>query len=203
MAYDVVASDEQITKTKNALEERGLTVLVVEDEAAAKAAALELLPKGAEVMTATSDTLRALGLDAAINESGEYDSVHNKLNAMWGDESKKREQRKLGAAPDYIVGSVHAITEDGEVLVASNTGSQLPAYVYGAGQVIWVAGAQKIVSDLSEAEQRLEEHVVPLEDARALKAYGTHTNVSKKFILSKEVTPGRITVIIVKKALGF
>jgi len=204
MAYDTVVNDEQIAKTKEALEANGFTVIVAEDGAAAKQAALELLPKGAEVMTNTSKTLEALELDKAIDQSGDYDSVRNKLNAMWGDESKKRDQRKLGSAPDYAIGSVHAITEGGEVFIASNTGSQLPSYAYGAGNVIWVAGAQKLVKDSADAHKRLNEYVLPLESERAKAAYGMpKSNISKLLIVSKEVQPGRVTVIIVKEKLGF
>lgn len=205
MAYDIIASDEQIEKTKKALEANGFTVVVAEDGAAAKKAALDLLPKGAEVLTNTSKTLEKLELDKAINESGDYDSVRNKLNAMWGDETKKREQRKLGAAPDYSIGSVHAITEAGEVFIASNTGSQLPGYAYGAGNVIWVVGAQKLVKDADDARKRLYEYVLPLESERAKAAYGAPgSNISKLLVISKEVNPDRsVTIIIVKELLGF
>ena len=203
MKYDTVATDEQIEKTKQALEANGLSVIVVSSGEEAKSAALGLLPKGAEVMTTTSRTLETIGLDAAINDSGDYDAVRPKLNAMWGDPSKKRDQRKLGAAPDFVVGSVHAVTEDGRVLVASATGSQLPAYSYGAGRVVWVVGAQKIVKDLDEALARLTEHVFPLENERAKKAYGSGSAINKKFILNKEADPERITLIIAKESLGF
>ncbi len=204
MAYDTIASDEQIEKTKQALEANGFTVIVAENGEAAKKAVLDLIPKGAEVLTNTSKTLEALELDKAINESGEYDSVRNKLNAMWGDPEKKRDQRKLGAAPDYTIGSVHAITETGEVFIASNTGSQLPGYAYGAGKVIWVVGAQKLVATHADAHRRLEEYVLPLESERARAAYGVPgSNISKLLIVSKEVEEGRITIIIVKEKLGF
>jgi hypothetical protein len=204
MAYDTIASDQQIEKTKQALEANGFTVIIAESGEAAKKAALGLIPKGAEVLTNTSKTLEALELDKAINESGEYDSVRNKLNAMWGDPEKKRDQRKLGAAPDYTIGSVHAITETGEVFIASNTGSQLPGYAYAAGKVIWVVGAQKIVPTHEDAHKRLEEYVLPLESERAKAAYGVPgSNISKLLIVSKEVEEGRITMIIVKEKLGF
>jgi L-lactate utilization protein LutC len=161
------------------------------------------LPKGDEVLTVTSTSADQIGLGAAINDSGDYDSVRTKLNAMYGDEGKKQEQRKLGAAPNHVVGSVHAVTQDGRVLIASNTGSQLPAYLYGAGHVVWVVGAQKITTDMEDALKRLEEHVVPLEDKRSLGAYGAHTNVSKLVMYNKEVQPGRVDIIIAKEALGF
>lgn len=201
--YASVKDDAIITKAKEALETNGFKVTIVSDAAAAKDAALALLPKGEEVLTMTSKTLEKTSLDTAINESSDYDAVRPKLNAMWGDASKKSEQRKLGAAPGHAIGSVQAITEDGRVVIASNTGSQLPAYLYGAGHVVWVVGAQKITKDLDDAMQRINEYVVPLEDKRALVAYGGHTNLSKLAIVNKEIVPGRIDIILVKEALGF
>ena len=79
-------------------------------------------------------------------------------------ETQGREIRKLGGAPDYAAGSVHAVTEDGQVLIASNTGSQLGPYASGAGKVIWVVGAQKIVRDLNEGLRRIQEYTYPLEE---------------------------------------
>jgi hypothetical protein len=114
-----------------------------------------------------------------------------------------REIRKLGGAPDYAAGSVHAVTEDGQVLIASNTGSQLGPYAYGAGSVIWVVGAQKLVKDLDEAFKRLEEYVYPLEDEHMHQLYNTGTGVNKILIVNKEIRPNRITMIIVKEELGF
>ncbi len=204
MGYDTVATNEQIATTKKALEANGINVTVAATNDEATQAVLALLPKGAEVLTVTSKTLEALGLNTAIDESGNYDAVRPKLNAMWGDETKKRDQRKLGTAPDFVVGSVHAVTEDGVILVASNTGSQLPAYAYGAGTVIWVVGAQKLVPNLDEAHKRLETHTLPLESERARKAYGTEgSNISKVLEFHTEVNPQRITMIIVKQILGF
>ncbi len=202
-AFDAIADDTAITTTVDNLTANGFTAYVAEDAEAAKQQVLELLPNGSEVLTTTSMTLEALGLDKIINESGDYDAVRPKLNAMWGDPSKKRDQRKLGAAPDYVVGSIHALTQDGAVLIASNTGSQLPAYTYGAGTVIWVVGAQKIVKDMPEARQRLEQHVFPLENERSKQAYGAPSNISKLLEYRKEVAPGRVHIVIVKEPLGF
>lgn len=203
MAYDTVASDEQIKTTKAALEANGFRVMVADSEEQARQEVLMLLPKGAQVMTSTSATLEALGLNQAINDTGEYDSVRQKLSAMAGDDSLAGDRRRLGAAPDYIVGSVHALTEDGHAIIASATGSQLPAYTYGAGQVIWVVGAQKIVKDLADGQKRLETHVFPLENERAKKAYGSGSSINKLLFFNQEVQPGRVTIVIVKRALGF
>jgi hypothetical protein len=200
--YDKVASEATIAKTKEALEANGFKVIVAEDGKAAKVAALGLIPKGAEVMTMTSKTLQTIGLDTVLNESGKYNAVRAKLMALYGDPSKKREARKLGTTPDYAVGSVHAVTQDGHALIASATGSQLPAYVYGAGAVVWVVGAQKIVADLDEASDRLRAHIFPLENARSKEAYGMNSSINYELFYRKEPA-GRVTIILVKEALGF
>src|SRR5260221_3452578 len=136
-----------------------------------------------------SYTLDAIGVTQEINESGKYKSVRKEFEKI--DETEKRH---LGAAPDWTIGSVHAVTEDGKVLIASNTGSQLPAYVYGANHVIWVVGAQKIVKDFDEGLKRIYEHTLPLESERAHKAYGVEGSfVSKILVINKEIKPDRIT----------
>jgi hypothetical protein len=117
--------------------------------------------------------------------------------------TQNREMVKLGATPEYILGSVHAVTEDGRVLIASKTGSQLGPYAAGAAKVIWVVGAQKIVKDLDEGMCRIEEYSLPLEEQRALQVYGTPSGINKVLIVNKEIDPERITMIIVKEVLGF
>lgn len=114
-----------------------------------------------------------------------------------------REMAKLGAAPEWVVSSVHAVTQDGHLLIASNTGSQLSSEAYAGGKVIFVAGTQKVVKDTDEGIKRIYEHSFSLEDKRAQKAYGVHSGVNKILILNKEVMPGRITLILVKERLGF
>jgi hypothetical protein len=113
------------------------------------------------------------------------------------------EIRRLTAAPDFMLGSVHAVTETGSLMVASMGGSQLGPYVSGAGRVILVVGRQKIVADLEEGMRRINEYALPLEDARALSAYGIHSAVNKVLTINREVFPGRITVVIVDEVLGF
>lgn len=195
-----------IEKTVAALAANGIEAQVVADAAEARKRVAALVPAGAEVFTQVSQTLEATGIAKELNESGRYTSVRAALNGM-NPQAQAREMRKLGAAPDVTVGSAHAVTEGGTVIVASLTGSQLPAYAYGAGTVIWVVGAQKIVKDVEEGMRRLTEHVVPLESARARKAYGLpesfSTFPSKVLLFTREVQPGRVKMIIVNQALGF
>jgi YkgG family uncharacterized protein len=203
--YSKLASAEAIEQAKQALEANGLTVMVAETGDEAKLETLKLIPEGSEVFTMTSTTLDTIGLAQEVNnvESGKYQSVRNQLNGM-NHEKQGREMRKLGAAPDYAIGSVHAVTRDGKVFIASNTGSQLPAYAYGAGKVIWIAGTQKIVADRDEAIKRIYDYVLPLESERAHKAYGVPGSaVNKLLAVNKENQAGRLTLILVKQQLGF
>ena len=118
-------------------------------------------------------------------------------------ETQGDEIRRLGASPDYAAGSVQAVTEDGHVLLASKTGSQLGPYASGAGKVIWVAGAQKIVKDVTEGLRRIQEYCYALEDVHMQELYKIGTEVNKILIINKEMRPGRNTMIIVKEEVGF
>jgi len=200
--WKTIPTKEIIERTIVSLKKNGMDAIFVEKDEA-KQKVLELIPKGAEIMTMTSVTLDALGIKEAIDNSEEYDAVRKKLATM-NKATQSREMQKLGAAPDWAIGSVHAITENGQVVVASNTGSQLPAYVYASNHVIWVVGAQKIVENLDEAMKRLYEYTLPLESERAKKAYNVPgSNVSKMLVVSKEINAGRITVVIVNDVLGY
>ncbi len=197
-----LATQEQIDATVKALQEHGFDVSVVENGDEAKLKTLELIPEGSEVMTASSTTNNTIGLTEELNESGKYDSIKTKFSKM-DRETQGNEMRKLGAGPDYIVGSAHAVTMDGKAVIASATGSQLPGYAYGAENVIWIVSTKKIVTNLEEAFDRIEKHVFPLEDERAMKAYGSGSGINKMLIVNKEVRPGRIHIIFVKEDLGF
>lgn len=197
--YNTIPSDEIIKRTAEALRKRNIEVDIVDTKEEALERTLNLIPKGSEVFTSTSETLNQTGLLEALNNSGDYESVRNILN----NNPSKEDKRRLGAAPEYVVGSIHAISQDGRVLIASSTGSQLPSYASGADNVIWVVGAQKITKDLDDSYKRLEQHVFPLEDARALKAYGFGSGINKVMIVNHEYTPNRVRVIFVKEVLGF
>jgi hypothetical protein len=200
--FSRIASDEQIARTAKALESNNITTLIAENGADAKRIFFELVPEGAEVFLGASVTLETLGIQNEIDKSGRFDALRPKMFTM-DRATQGREIRKLVGAPDYTAGSVHAVTEDGHVLIASNTGSQLGAYATSAGKVIWVVGAQKIVKDVNEGIQRIQEHVLPLEEEHMQSLYKVGTAVSKLLIINKEIRPGRITMIIVKEQLGF
>ena len=197
-----LASDEQIERTVEALEANGIHAVVAENGEEAKRIFFELVPEGAEVFLGASVTLETIGVKDVIDKSGKYEAIRPKMFAM-NRETQAREIRKLGGAPDYAAGSVHAVTEAGQVLIASNTGSQLGPYSSGAGKVIWVVGAQKLVKDLDEGMRRIYEYDLPLEIEHMRQLYNMGTNVNKVLIVNREIRPNRITMIIVKEELGY
>jgi hypothetical protein len=200
--FSTLADDARVTRTTKALEANGISVLRASDAAEAKRIVLELIPEGAEVHHGASETLDVTGITDEIDKSGRYESVRPRI---WSMDRKIQadEIRRLAAAPDVMLGSVHAVTETGSLIAASMGGSQLGPYVSGAGRVILVVGTQKIVSDLEEGLRRIDEYAFPLEDARAQAAYGIHSAVNKVLIINREITPGRITVVFVDEVLGF
>lgn len=197
-----LANDEQIARTVQALEANNIHTLIAENGEEAKRLFFELIPEGSEVFLGASVTLETLGIKDEIDKSGKYDAIRPKMFAM-DRATQGREIRKLGGAPDYAAGSVHAVTEDGHVLIASNTGSQLGPYASGAGKVIWVVGAQKLVKDLDEGLRRIYEYDLPLEREHMRQLYNAPTSVNKLLIVNKELRPNRITMIIVKEPLGY
>src|SRR3989344_6651646 len=200
MDYTKIPSKDIINKTVQALKENGMEVFIVGDREKAKRKILDLIPRGAEIMNMTSVTLESLGIVKEL-ENSYYELVKEKL-AIMDRETQGREMQKLGAAPEWAIGSVHAITQDGKIMIASNTGSQIPAFVYGADRVIFVVCMQKIVKDLDQGFNRIYEHSLVLESERARKAYGVSgSNVSKILIVNREIKPNRIHIILIPEVL--
>jgi LUD domain len=197
-----LASGEQIAATAAALERNGIRPLRAATGADARDLVRSLLPDGAEVYNNTSQTLEAIGAADDIERSGRYQPLRLRLYRM-DREMQRHEMRALAASPEYVVGSVHAVTEGGSLLIASASGSQLGPLASGAGQVILVIGAQKIVPDVATGMRRIYEDCYPLEDARARRAYGVPSGVNNILIINKAVTPGRVTAILVNERLGF
>ncbi len=202
--FGILADDATIARTVEGLRAKGYAVHVAEDGAAARELIVGLLPEGAEVGQGASETLEHIGVTREIEQSGRFDAVRARTRAM--DRSTPeglRAMRKLGVGPDWYVNSAHAVTEDGTILVASNTGSQLAPLAFGAGEVIFAIGTQKIVPDLATAFRRLEEHTLPLEHGRMQGLYGVNSEVKKILIINKEFRPSRFTVVLIKEHVGF
>ncbi len=202
LEFAELASGEQIATAAAALERNGIRPLLAATGADARDLVGSLLTGGAEVYNNTSQTLEATGIADDIERSGRYQPLRLRLYRM-DREMQRSEMRALAASPDHVVGSVHALTEGGSLLIASASGSQLGPLVSGAGRVILVIGAQKIVSDVATGMRRIYEYCYPLEDARARRAYGVPSGVNNILIINKAMTAGRVTAIIVNERLGF
>jgi hypothetical protein len=196
------APADRLERAAMALAAHGFSVETLDDVAAARARIQALIPQGASVFTGASETLRLSGIEADINASGRYDAIRPRVLAM--DRATEADAiRRLLASPDVAVGSVHAVTETGSLVIASGSGSQLPGYAGGAARAIWIVGAQKIVPDLETALRRVEEHCLPLESARTQAAYGSPSAISRLLVLNAELHPGRGFVLLLREAIGF
>ena len=201
LEFERPADRAQLERTAAALAARGFKAQLANGAEQARQLVLEAIPQGSEVHIALSETMRELGITSEIDESGRYDSIRSRLSAL-DRETQGREMRKLGAAPDYIAGSAHAITDEGEIIVGSGSGSQLGAYAYAGGNVILVVGHQKLVRDLDQGLRRVREYSLPREYIRMQDAGYPGSLLAKTLIIHHEPS-GRISVILVPEALGF
>jgi hypothetical protein len=199
--FTTLPDEQTLAATVTALEEHGFSVEVVDDLDSARQTVLARIPPGSSVMTNTSVTLAETGIADAINDGEQYDSARNRMFAL-DFATQAQEMKAIGGQPDYALGSVHAVTHDGTLVIASASGSQLASYAWGAANVIFVVGAQKLVPTLEAAHERIYQHSLVLEDARAIAAYGQHSSVGKILEIHQEL-PGRIHIVLIRQVVGF
>jgi hypothetical protein len=199
--FTTLPDDQMLASAVTALEEHGFSVEVVDDLDAARQTVLARIPQGSSVMTNTSVTLQETGIADAINDGGPYDSARNRMYAL-DFATQAQEMKAVGGQPDYALGSVHAVTRDGTLVIASASGSQLASYAWGAANVIFLIGAQKLVPTLEAAHERIYQHSLVLEDARAIAAYGQHSSVGKILEIHQEL-PGRIHIVLIRQVVGY
>ena len=199
--FTTLPDERTLADTVVALEEHGFSVEVVADLDAARETVLARIPEGSSVMTNTSVTLDETGIADAINNGGSYNSARNKMFAL-DFATRLQEMKAIAGQPDYALGSVHAVTRDGTLVIASASGSQLASYAWGAANVIFAVGAQKLVTTVEAAHERIYKHSLKLEDARAYAAYGQHSSVGKILEIHQEL-PGRIHVVLIRQLVGF
>ena len=199
-AFASPADSAAVDRAAAALCDHGFDARVVDSGAEAREMVLSLIPEGAEVGEGASVTLDQIGVTEALEQSGRYNAVRPKTRSM-DRATQMREIRKLGAAPDFQVNSVQAVTEDGLMLDVSATGSQIGPLAFGAGKLIIVAGSQKVVPDLATALRRAREYSYPIEDVKMQELYGVRSAIRKTLVLSAD-SPGRTTVILVREPVG-
>ena len=194
-------SEETIQRVAQRMRERNLEVVVVGDDDQARKVVLERLPEGAEVHSGKSKTLQDAGIFDAIHDVSRYDALRPRMFKM-DRATQAREIRKLIAGPDYMLGSVNAITEDGVLVIASASASQVGPIASTAGRVILVVGSQKIVPDLETALRRIHNYALPWEDAQVRKVMNIGSFVGKLLLIEREWVDGRMTVILVRQPIG-
>ena len=199
-AFAAPADSAAVDRAAAALCDHGFDARVVDSGAEAREMVLSLIPEGAEVGEGASVTLDQIGVTEALEQSGRYNAVRPKTRSM-DRATQMREIRKLGAAPDFQVNSVQAVTEDGLMLDVSATGSQIGPLAFGAGKLIIVAGSQKVVPDLATALRRAREYSYPIEDVKMQELYGMHSSIRKTLVYESDM-PGRTTVILVREPVG-
>ena len=199
--FAVPASEAELEALAEKLRARNFEVVIVQDGAEAKAQVLNRIPEGAQVHSGKSKTLEDAGLFKEFMEGDRFDFVRKRTMKL-DPKTQRDEMRKLGAAPDVMVNSAHAVTEEGQIVITSASGSQIGPIASGAGRLILVIGSQKIVPDLDAAFRRIREHVFPYEDARLREAMGIGTKITRTLILDQDFLPGRTTVILVREPIG-
>ncbi|MGW8766532.1 LUD domain-containing protein [Streptomyces sp. NPDC055815] len=196
------ATDERLERVAAALRAHNFAVEILDDVAEARTRVKELIPAGSSVLTGASETLRLSGIDEDLNAGGAYDAVRPRIASI--DRATGADEiRRLAACPDFVVNSVAAVTETGSLVLASGSGSQLPANAGGAARAVWIVGAQKVVPDLGAALRRIEEHVLPLENSRCRAVYGQDSAVNRLLVLHADPYPGRGTVLLLREAVGY
>ena len=195
------ASEETIQRVAQRIRNRNIEVVVVDDGDLARKEVLERLPEGAEVHSAKSQTLKDAGIFDTIHDESRYDALRPRYLKM-DRKTQAREIRKLIAAPDFMLGSVNAVTEEGILVVASASAGQIGPYASSAGKVILVVGSQKIVPDLETAVRRIHDYVMPWEDTQVRQVLNMGSFIGKTLLIEKEWVDGRMTVILVRQPLG-
>ena len=191
----------QLDALAGKLRARNFEVVIVGDGERAREEVLKRLPEGASVHSGKSKTLEDAGVFQALMESERFDFIRKKTMRM-DRKTQMAEIQKMGATPDVMLGSAHAVTSDGQIVITSASGSQLGPIASGAGKVILVIGSQKVVPDLDAAFRRITEEVFPYEDARLREQVGVGTKIARTLILDRDFMPGRTTVILVREPIG-
>lgn len=200
---DALLVDEAaLLRTVTALKARNIAATVAENGNDARKKLIDLIPDGAEVFKSTSETLDTIGYSDYIRQTRRYKNLSGEIAAE-PDRERQRELRRLASVAEYYVGSVHAIAETGEVIIASGSGSQLGAYVYGAKRVIWVAGVQKICPTLPDALARVRGFSVERHHRWAEENGRTAGPMGKLLIFENEQTPDRVRLVLIKESVGW
>lgn len=196
-----VKSDVDLEALADRMRERNFEVVIVDDAEQVRAEVLKRIPEGASIHSGKSKTLEDAGIVSTLMDDERYDFIRRKTMKM-DRRTQMPEIQKMGATPDIMINSAHAVTSAGQIVLTSASGSQLGPIASGAGHVIFVIGSQKVVPDLDAAFQRIKDQVFPYEDARLREQLGVGTKIAKTLVVEQEFMPGRTTVILVRQPIG-
>lgn len=202
--FSKIASKETIDKVISAFNDRNIKGTFVNTKKEALETIFNIIPKDSEIATASSESLREIGfLDVLKQKKHNWKNVKDNLFAEV-DHLKREELRRESILADYNIQSCHAITENGQLVIASGMGNQISAIAYASKNIVFVVGAQKIVKNLDEAFERIHNYILPLENERMKKiGFKKGTTLGKILIFEKEIREREVHVIIVNENIGF
>lgn len=203
---------KQVEKTINNLEKRNMKGIFVSDEEALIVQLRELIQEGSVVGVGDSVTLEETGVLEFLRE-GNYTFLDKYREGITKEEKKHLYIENFSA--DTFMCSTNGLTEEGELYNIDGNGSRVAPMIYGPKQVIIVAGINKLVRNLEEAQNRVRNYAAPI-DAKRL---GRDTPCTKighcvdckspnricnDFVtITGQFVKDRIKVIIVGKSLGY
>ncbi len=201
--WDRLPNDEIIEKTADEMRKRNFEVDVVNNRVEALQKLLSIISDGSSVMNGSSTTLQEIGfIDYLKNNPDKWTNLHIPI-LKEKDVAKGVDLRRQSLLADYFLASANAISEEGVLFAVDQTGTRTGAFPFAAKHLVLVVGINKVSKDFETSMRRIREYVLPKENERALKAYGTGSSIGKWAIIEKEKIPGRIKVILVKEKLGF
>ncbi len=198
----------------------------------AKAGIMEMIPEGSTVGWGGSVTLYNLGILYDILKSGKYDCRNPFKDFIAGDQPlaqsvrddegrlRMREQMRESLLVDVYLSGTNAITLDGELVNVDGMGNRVAAMLFGPWKVIVVAGANKIVSNMDVAIERIKDTAAPMTarmlghetpctkigtcvPAKGGHCYHPHRICCGTVTINGQYDKDRIHVVIIGEELGF
>lgn len=205
ITYTQMPTRQVMEETIKALQARGVLAEVAETKAAALERIKDIIPAGASVMVSGSQSLDEAGFTTFLKE-GEH-SWQNLAKEISEEKDPGKQHQLLlqSTMADFYLGSVHAISKRGELVFASATGGQLPAYCFTSPNIIWVVGAQKITNSVAAALERVMGYWLPQETEKQ-KRLGHGGSFIGKFLIFEREDPRlhrKIHLLLVNETLGF
>lgn len=204
--------EKQIEKVLSNLQKRNMKGIYVKNEEELTVLLQSLIEEASVVGVGDSVTLLEAGVLDFLRR-GNYHFLDKYREGLTREE--KRQIYLQNFAADTFLCSTNALTQEGELYNIDGNGSRVAPMLYGPKQVIIIAGINKLVSNLAEAERRVRNYVAPI-DAKRLNKDTPCTKLGQcvdckspnricnDFVtITGQFVKDRIKVIIVGKPLGY